>query len=226
MDLAGRGSDLSVDIADRPGTVAAFAGLDRLNVLIANAGIGVAGRVADLPDSDWDKVVDVNIRGTVNTVLAALPLLRRSPPASIGIMASLSGLLATPLLTPYSMTKHALVGLANSLRPELQQDGISVTLVCPGPVESALLDEPSATPGLSARRYLTAAAGKPISATSLAAAVLGAVQRDRSVVTPGRAGVLWRLSRLAPNATAKQVARNMDAELRSAGDQRGTAVDP
>jgi NAD(P)-dependent dehydrogenase (short-subunit alcohol dehydrogenase family) len=216
MDLAGRGADVDLDVTDRPGTTAAFSSLDRLNIVIANAGVGVSGRVAELTDSDWDKVVDVNVKGTVNTVLAALPLLRRSAPGSLVIMASLSGLLAAPLLTPYSMTKHALVGLANSLRPELRREGIDVTLVCPGPVESPLLDEPSITRGISVRRYLTAAAGKPLPASSVATAVLDAVQRGRPMVTPGRAGLLWRLQRLAPGATAKQIAKNMDAELRLA----------
>ena len=222
LDLPGRGAMLDVDVTDRAGTMAAFSSLDRLNVVIANAGVGVSGRVGDLGDTEWDKSVDVNVKGTVNTVLAALPLLRTSSPGSVVIMSSLSGLLPTPLLTPYSMTKHALVGLANSLRPELRREGIGVTLVCPGPVESPLLDEPSFTSGLSARRYLTAAAGRPMSASSLATAVLDAVQRDRPLVTPGRAGLLWRLQRLAPGATARQIARNMDEELRQATQAAGT----
>lgn len=221
MDLAGRGADIELDVTDRPATMAAFSSLDRLDVVVANAGVGVSGRVSELMESDWDRVVDVNLKGTVNTVIAALPLLRGSPPSSLVIMASLSGLLATPLLTPYSMTKHALVGLANSLRPELQRDGIEVTLVCPGPVESPLLDERSVTNGMSVRRYLTAAAGKPMSASALANTVIDAVQKKKAMVIPGRAGLLWRLQRLVPGPTAKQVAKNMDAELRLAGEWRG-----
>lgn len=222
MDLAGRGADIELDVTDRPATVAALSSLDRLDVVVANAGVGVSGRVDDLSESDWDRVIDVNVKGTVNTVIAALPLLRKSPPSSLVVMASLSGLLATPLLTPYAMTKHALVGLAGSLRPELQRDGIGVTLVCPGPVESPLLDERSVTNGMSVRRYLSAAAGRPMPASALASTVLDAVQENRAMVTPGRAGVLWRLQRLAPGPTAKQVAKNMDAELRLADEWRGS----
>lgn len=218
MDLEGTGADIAVDITDREGVARAFASLDRADVVIANAGIGVAGREQDLNAASWQRVVDVNLVGTVNTVLSATPLLRRQGKGALVIMASLSGLVATPLLTPYAMTKHALVGLGMSLRPELALDGIGVTVVCPGPVGTSLLDVPSATPGMSVRRYLTRAAGKPISAAALSAAVVKGVRKDRPLVTPGRARVIWQLQRLFPVTTARQIARTMKAELRDAGN--------
>ena len=65
-------------------------------------------------------------------------------------MASMAGLAGLPLLTPYAMTKYAVVGLAQSLRPEAARHGVGVTAVCPGPVETPLLDEVGRTRRASA----------------------------------------------------------------------------
>ena len=65
----------------------------------------------DVSAADWDRCIDVNVRGTANTVQAAYPLLVEARGGALVLMASLSGLLGTPLLTPYAMTKHAVVGL-------------------------------------------------------------------------------------------------------------------
>ncbi len=220
-DLPGRGGDVDLDVTDLSASrhllseIRATRG--RLDVVVANAGIGVGGLVEDLTADDWTRSIDVNIRGTVNTVQAAYPLLREQQRGAIVAMASLAGLAGLPLLTPYAMTKYAVVGLAESLRPEAARYGVGVTAVCPGPVETPLLDEESRTAGLSVRRYLTASAGKPITPKRLADLVVDAVRRDRAHVIPGRAGLLWRLNRTMPNTVAKVIARGMRDELAAAG---------
>lgn len=216
-DLAGAGADHDLDVRDAKAVADLVSGLDRLDVVVANAGIGVGGLVDDIDAAGWDATIDVNIRGTVNTVLPAYDRLRAQGSGAIVVMASLSGLLGTPLLTPYAMSKYALVGLGASLGPEAARHGVSVTTVCPGPVETPLLDEPSATGGLAVRRYLTAAAGAPITPAALADRVVDAVRAGRPLVVPGRAGALWRLARFAPRLTAAQLAKGMHAELRAGG---------
>jgi len=103
-----------------------------------------------------------------------------------------------------------------------------VTVVCPGPVETALLDEVAATDGVSVRRYLTAAAGQPIEAAMLAAAVVAGVRRGKALVVPGRAGMLWRINRLFPRLVRRVSASGMRKELRAAAhdhdEQRVTAA--
>lgn len=220
VDLAGTGADHEVDVTDAAAMAALIAGLDRLDVVVANAGIGVGGLVEDIERDGWDRTIAVNIAGTVNTVLPAYERLRSQGSGTIVLMASLSGLVATPLLTPYAMSKFAVVGLATSLAPEAARHGVGVTTVCPGPVDTALLDEHAATAGLDVRRYLTAAGGKPIAATALADQVVAAVRSGRPLVTPGRAGVLWRLSRFAPRLTAGEIAKGMHTELRAGGVDR------
>lgn len=216
-DLPGTGADLDLDVTDREAVAAAVAALDRLDVVVANAGIGVAGLVEDLDPDDWRRSVEVNICGAVNTVLPSYERLREQGSGSIVVMASLAGLAGTPLLTPYAMTKSALLGLGASLRPEAARHGVGVTTVCPGPVDTPLLDAPSATAGVSVRRYLTASAGAPVSPPHLADLVVEAIRRDRALVIPGRAGVLWRASRFAPRLTNREIARGLQKELRVSG---------
>lgn len=185
----------------------------RLDTVVANAGIGVGGLVEDLTDDDWTRSIAVNVGGTVNTVQAAYPSLVEQGSGAIVLIASLSGLVPTPLLTAYSMTKHAIVGLGASLRTEAARHGVGVTVVCPGPVETPLLDSPSSTSGLDVRRYLTAGAGPAIAPDRLASAVVVGVRRDRALVVPGRPAVLARLARLAPGTTGRVIARNFRAEV-------------
>lgn len=214
-DLPGTGADLDLDVTDGEAVAAAITALDRLDLVVANAGIGVAGLVEDLDPDDWRRSVEVNICGAVNTVLPAYARLRGQRSGSIVLMSSLAGLAGTPLLTPYAMTKAALVGLGASLRPEAARHGVGVTTVCPGPVDTPLLDAPSATAGVDVRRYLTASAGAAISPAHLASLVVEAVRRDRPLVVPGRGGLLWRASRFTPRLTSREIARGMRKELRS-----------
>jgi NAD(P)-dependent dehydrogenase (short-subunit alcohol dehydrogenase family) len=220
-DLPGRGADVDLDVTDLDASRTALSEIratrGRLDVVVANAGIGVGGLVEQLPADDWQRSIDVNIRGTSNTVQAAYPLLVEQQRGAIVLMASLAGLVGLPLLTPYAMSKHAVVGLAASLRPEAARHGVGVTAVCPGPVETPLLDEVGRTPGMSVRRYLTASAGKPLAPAKLAGLVVDAVRHDCALVTPGRAGMLWRLNRMFPNGVAKLIARGTRDELAAAG---------
>jgi NAD(P)-dependent dehydrogenase (short-subunit alcohol dehydrogenase family) len=217
VDLPGTGADHEVDVTDADAMDALITGLDRLDVVVANAGIGVGGLVEDIDQGDWDRMIAVNIGGIVNTVLPAYERLRAQGAGAIVLMASVSGLVGTPLLTPYAMSKHAVVGLGASLGPEAARHGVSVTTVCPGPVDTSLLDVQAPTPGLDVRRYLTAAGGKPITAAALADEVVSAVRAGRSLVTPGRAKLLWRLNRFAPRLTAGEIAKGMHKELMAGG---------
>lgn len=209
------GADVRLDVTDATAVAAAIAALEHIDVVIANAGIGVGGIVDDIASADWHRTIDINVAGVVNTVLPAYARLREQGHGAIVLMASLSGLVGTPLMTPYSMSKHAIVGLGASLRSEAARHGVGVTTVCPGPVETPLLDSPASTPGLSPRRYLVAAAGKPIAADALARRVVDAVRANRASVIPGRAGMIARAARFAPRLTGRLIESKMHQELRN-----------
>jgi len=129
-------------------------------------------------------------------------------------VSSLAGLVPVPLLTPYSMTKHGLVGLSTSMRLEAARYDVQVCCACPGPVDTPFLDTGGA--GVDTRRYLTASAGAAIAPASFAAAVVDGMQRNRAVVAPGRARAVWGLGRFTPRLAARVLAVNLEKELRQA----------
>lgn len=176
-----------------------------LDYLFNNAGIGVGGEVQDLTVAHWDRIIDVNIRGVVHGVAAAYPIMVRQRSGHIINTASLAGLGAAPLLTPYSMTKHAVVGLSISLRAEAVAYGVRVSALCPAAVETPILDSdnPKDLPGVGwkpdLRRFLTKIAGPPYPVDKCAAETLAAVDANESVIVlPARARLIWRLGRMLP----------------------------
>ncbi len=213
-------ADVCVDVTDGAAVAAAIDGLDHLDVVVANAGIGVGGLVEDIDEADWQRTIDVNVSGVVNTVLPAYARLRDQRHGAIVVMSSLAGLVATPLMVPYAMSKHAIVGLGTSLRTEAARYDVGVTTVCPGPVDTTLLDAPAATPGLSARRFLVAAAGKAIPPDRLADQVVRAVRTNRALVVPGRAGTIAKAARFAPRVTRRIIGSKVHQELRHAQPER------
>lgn len=220
-DLPGCGADVDLDVTDAAAVVAAvgqvMAEHGRLDVTIANAGVGIGGLIEDIPADDWRRAIDVNVLGVVNTVLPSLAHMRAQGHGRLVLMASVGGLAGLPLLAPYSMTKFAIVGLGASLRAEVARHGVGVSVVCPGTIDTPMLDTVGPTRGIDTRRYLTAAGGKPVQPDELAGRVVTAVRRDRPMVVPGRAGLIWRLARWAPKATDRQLARSMRKELDAAG---------
>jgi NAD(P)-dependent dehydrogenase (short-subunit alcohol dehydrogenase family) len=219
-DLAGRRADMELDVSNRDATnqvmrrVVAEHG--RLDIVVANAGIAHAGFAADCDDAIWDRTIDVNIRGAVNTVRAALAVLSERGHGHIVVMSSLAGLVGVPLLAAYSMSKFAVKGLADSIRPEAATRGVGVTVVCPGPIDTSLIDEPSLVPGMSVRRYLSAGGGKPMPPSELAAVIVDAVRRNKPLVVPGRPAVVHRIGRWAPGVARRAIAKEMDNELERA----------
>ncbi len=169
----------------------------RLDVVCNNAGIGAGGPVEQLDLEAWRRVIDVDLLGVVHGVVAAYPLMVRQGSGHLVNTASLAGLIPTPLLAPYAAAKHAVVGLSMSLRVEAAAHGVRVTAVCPGPVETPLLDSPG---NLNVRKLLTNALGEPYPAGELADDVLGAMVADRAlVVAPDTAREAWGFWRQDPD---------------------------
>ncbi len=181
-----------------------------IHYLFNNAGIGVAGEVDEIPLAGWDLIIDVNLRGVIHGVAAAYPHMVRQGFGHIVNTASLAGLGGVPLMAPYSMTKHAVVGLSTSLRHEAKARGVRVSVLCPGAVETPLLDR-NKIYGVgydvwvpNVRRYLERLGGPPYSAEKLAVETLAAVERNRGIIViPGRARMTWRISRYFPSVVDK-----------------------
>ena len=109
----------------------------RIDVVVANAGFGVVGTLEKLSLDDYRRQFETNVFGVLRTIYATLDDLKRSR-GRLAIIGSVSGHLATPHGSPYSMSKFAVRALSDALRNELRPAGVAVTLISPGFVESEL----------------------------------------------------------------------------------------
>ena len=109
-------------------SVAELGGMD---VFVSNAGVSVSGPAESIPLEDWHWIVDINMWAHVWAVRACLPRLKAQGKGHLVHIASAAGILGTPALSAYCMTKFAVVGLAESLAVSLQGTGVGVSVVCP-----------------------------------------------------------------------------------------------
>lgn len=134
----------SVDVVDEQRLVGAMARIAQadggIDMLINSAGILREGYFEKLPTTVFHEVMETNFFGPLNATRAALPYLKASQGRLVNI-ASLGGLTGVFGYTAYCSSKHALVGLTESLRYELQPQGVTVHLVCPGEFDSPMVDE-------------------------------------------------------------------------------------
>lgn len=129
------------DVTSRPSldaavaqTAEAFGGID---VAVANAGFGVTGFFQDLSTADFRRQFETNVFGLLDTVYAVLPHVRASK-GRLALISSVSGRVGSPASSPYVASKFAVTGLAESIYYDLRADGVSVTCIEPGFVESKI----------------------------------------------------------------------------------------
>ena len=125
----------------KPGDCAALMELavstfGRIDSLVANAGIGLYGGILDYSDERLNEMMETNLQGTIWTVRAAVPFLKKSGGGDILIVASVSSYRSKKNQAVYAATKHGQVGLEIGLDDELREDGIRVTLIAPAATES------------------------------------------------------------------------------------------
>jgi SDR family mycofactocin-dependent oxidoreductase len=123
------------DIRDLEGLTAAVdagvAELGHLDVVVANAAIVVMRPYDQVTPAIWQEVIDVNLTGTWNTVMAAVPHLERAGGGSIVLVSSVAGLKGLPFLVPYVAAKHGVVGLMRAFATELAKHKIRVNSLHP-----------------------------------------------------------------------------------------------
>lgn len=154
----------------------------RIDMLVNSAGILREGRIESLPLKDFRDVMEINFFGLLIATRAALAYLKASHGRLVNI-ASVAGLTGVFGYTPYCSSKHALVGLTESLRYEVAPMGITVHLVCPGEFDSPMTDEldASRTPENRAHTQTIPKA----SVESIALATLAGIRSDRFFIVPG-----------------------------------------
>jgi 3-oxoacyl-[acyl-carrier protein] reductase len=139
------------DAASVEGFVAgAVTRLGGLDILVANAGVGAYGPILDLPAEHLEEMIDVNVKGTIYSVRAALPHLLQSDAADIVTVASEAGRRGLPFEAVYCASKFAQVGLTRALDHELREKGVRCINVCPGGVATDFAMGRGRTPDMPA----------------------------------------------------------------------------
>ncbi len=118
-------------------TIAAYG---RLDVLVNNAGIELAKKVTDTSEAEWDRLMDVNLKGVFLCSKAAIPVMRRQGGGVIVNVASELGLVGGSEIAAYCASKGGVVQLTKAMAIDHVSDGVRVNCVCPGPVATPLLE--------------------------------------------------------------------------------------
>ena len=137
------------DVADGAAVKEAFAKIPDVDILICNAGICYSGLMSMLPEEQWDRIFDVNVKGIYHCVNAAMPGFLKKQKGCVITVSSMWGQVGASCEAAYSATKGAVIALTQALAKELGPSGIRVNSVAPGviltdmcaSVDPAILDE-------------------------------------------------------------------------------------
>ena len=138
VDLVAGDDVLRCDVTSTADVEAVVGSLDRLDVLANVAGIPQFGRVEQISDDEWDRVLAVDLTGAFKVVRAALPLLKASRGCIVNL-ASVAGIQGQAYTAAYSAAKGGLVAFTKALAVELAPDGVRANCVFPGGVDTPLL---------------------------------------------------------------------------------------
>ena len=178
------------------GAALAFGGID---VLVNNAGISMWARFEDIEDlSILERIMQVNYMGAVYCTRHALPYLRSARGVLVGI-SSLAGRTGVPTRTGYSASKHAMTGFFDSLRIELADSGVAVTMIYPGFVATGIRENATGPDGKPIQ-VSPVKEGEVMGVEDCARRIVRAIERrEREVVMTARGKIgLW-LKLLAPS---------------------------
>jgi NAD(P)-dependent dehydrogenase (short-subunit alcohol dehydrogenase family) len=205
----GKAKAVEIDVTDFP-TMEQFVqetvkGAGRLDYIFNNAGIGIAGSVNLYRIEDWNRIIDVNLRGVINGIQAAYKIMIAQGFGHIVNTASMAGLMPGPGNVAYATTKHAVVGLSKSLRAEAERMGVRVSVICPGVIRTPILEGGGRygkmlmdIPPERVRQLWERL--KPMPPNLFAKEVLKSVAKNRAIIiVPSWWRIYWWINRLSPS---------------------------
>lgn len=120
------------DVADGEAVKEAFSKIPEVDILVCNAGVCWYGLLTAMPEGEWNRIFDVNVKGIYNCVKAAMPAMLKKHSGSIVTLSSMWGQVGASCEAAYSATKGAVIALTKALAKELGPSGIRVNCVAPG----------------------------------------------------------------------------------------------
>jgi NAD(P)-dependent dehydrogenase (short-subunit alcohol dehydrogenase family) len=112
-----------------------------VDVLVANAGGAVSGRVETISDEDWEGMLDLNLTAPFRCIRRALPTMIERGRGRIVVLASVAAKVGEPYVAAYTASKHGVLGLVRSAAAEVASNGVTVNAVCPGYVDTPMTDD-------------------------------------------------------------------------------------
>lgn len=150
----------------------------RIDVIVNNAGIMPLSPLASLKVDEWNRMIDVNIRGVLNGIAAVLPIMQAQESGQVINISSIGGLSVVPTAAVYCATKYAVRAISDGLRQET--DKIRVTCVYPGVVESELantITDPEAANAMATYRQIA------LKSDAIASAIAHAINQSDDIDT-------------------------------------------
>jgi NADP-dependent 3-hydroxy acid dehydrogenase YdfG len=191
-EIGGRGGTalaIESDIADQDQAIAAVertsAELGRLDIVVNNAGVMLLGPIEDAPTEEWDRMIDLNLKGLINTTHAALPHLLAAAAdsprgcADLVNISSVAGRVARAGSGVYNLTKHGVGAFSESFRQEFAGRRVRTIVIEPGAVDTELSDH--IREGVRDRVRQRFADIEVLAASDVADAIAYAVTRPRHV---------------------------------------------
>jgi NAD(P)-dependent dehydrogenase (short-subunit alcohol dehydrogenase family) len=171
----------------------------RVDFMFNNAGIAIGGEVKDMTMEQWQRIMAVNLYGVIYGTTKAYAIMCKQGFGHIVNTASLAGLCPSPIVTAYSTTKHAVVGLSTSLRLEAKNMGVKVSVVCPGFVQTGIYDAAVMVTKLKDKNFRIDAEQKIMDADKCARIILRGVESNKAIITvTALARIMWLLYRFNP----------------------------
>jgi short-subunit dehydrogenase len=191
---------------------AVLAAHGRVTLLVNNAGVALMGQFAQVSMPDFEWVMDINFWAPVRLTRAFLYLLQREPTAHIVNISSIFGIVGVPGNVPYCASKFAVRGFSEALRHELAGSPISLTVVHPGGIKTAIADNARLSQGIDPAEARTATAefNKLLKTSPQDAAeqiVQSVLKRRGRLLIGGDARMLDRFQRIFPMTYWKKISR-------------------
>jgi len=129
-----------VNVSKQKEVVAVFEKIDALQILVNSAGVSHIGKLENTPEEDFDRIYEVNVKGTYNCLFAAVPQMKKAGGGAILNMASIAAVVGIPDRFAYSMSKGAVYAMTLSLAKDYIKDGIRCNSISPARVHTPFVD--------------------------------------------------------------------------------------
>jgi NAD(P)-dependent dehydrogenase (short-subunit alcohol dehydrogenase family) len=198
----GRAKSHPVDVTDYEQLKAVMEDIigeeNKIDILVNNAGMSMTGEARDLKLVHWQRIITLNVMGTIHGITIVYPWMVRQGFGQIVVISSMTGLAPLPLITPYVTSKYALVGLSRSLRLEGKDLEVKVNLVCPGRLDTSLLDT-SEILKVDREKFLSKIPFRAMPLSKAVNIILKGIVRNRSMILfPAYVRWMWWTDRFFP----------------------------